>query len=165
MASMMTRWGVAMVACVLLAGCSGVAPGGMTLPGDDETPAQAIEGIQPCDIQIEGAIEETIRRQVDAFGQGDFAGAYAMAAPEFQSSITLVEFERLIKNGFQPLLNVSTFSVSQCLYDQALERAEISMTLVTSTDVVGTLRYLLVLGSEGWRILAAVPSNQESLGT
>jgi hypothetical protein len=140
---------------LLLAGC--------TTPAS-ETPV-ALEGIQPCDESTISAVETTIRTQVDAFGREDFPGAYEMAAPDFQAAVNLQEFEEVIRNGFVPLMNVSSFTVSQCVWDPELDQAEIGMTLTTDSGVVGSLLYSLVLIPQGWRILGAVPNPQTQQGT
>ena len=125
----------------------------------------ALEGIQPCDDSIASAVEATISTQVDAFGREDFPAAYAMAAPDFQAAIGLEEFEEVIRDGFVPLMNVSSFSVSQCVYDPGLDQVEIGMTVTTTTGVVGSLLYSLVLVPEGWRIMGAIPNPQTQQGT
>jgi len=127
--------------------------------------ASMVEGIQPCDDTIAGAVETTIRTQVDAFGREDFSGAYDMAAPDFQQAVGLEEFEDVIRDGFVPLLDVSSFTVSQCLWDSELDLVEIGMTLTTNSGGVGSLLYSLVLVPEGWRILGAVPNPQSPQGT
>jgi hypothetical protein len=139
---------------ILLAGCA-------TPAGE----ASAVGGIQPCNDSITSAVETTIRTQVDAFGREDFPAAYAMAAPDFQGAVGLEEFEEVIRDGFVPLMNVSSFSVSQCVYDPGLDQVEIGMTVTTTTGVVGSLLYSLVLVPEGWRILGAVPNPQSPQGT
>ena len=143
------------VMALLLAGC--------TTPAS-ETPV-ALEGIQPCDESTISAVETTIRTQVDAFGREDFPGAYEMAAPDFQAAVNLQEFEEVIRNGFVPLMNVSSFTVSQCVWDPELDQVEIGMTLTTNSGVVGSLLYSLVLIPQGWRILGAVPNPQTQQGT
>lgn len=125
----------------------------------------ALEGIQPCDESTLSGVETTIRTQVDAFGREDFPSAYDMAAPDFQAAVNLEEFEDVIRNGFVPLMNVASFSVSQCVWDPGLDRVETGMTLTTNSGVVGSLRYSLVLVPEGWRILGAVPNPQSQQGT
>jgi hypothetical protein len=143
------------VMALLLAGC--------TAPASEET--VALEGIQPCDESTSNAVETTIRTQVDAFGREDFPTAYEMAAPDFQATLNLEEFEAVIRNGFVPLMNVSSFTVSQCVWDPERDRVETGMTLTTNTGVVGSLRYSLVLVPDGWRILGAVPNPQSQQGT
>ena len=138
------------VLSLLLAGCAAPAT---------EAPL-AVEGLQACEATIESAVEDSIGAQVDAFGREDFSAAYDMAAPDFQSEVSLEEFEGVIRDGFVPLMNVASFSVSQCLYDPAKARVEISMTLVTASGVAGSLRYSLVSVPQGWRILGAVPNPQ-----
>ena len=125
----------------------------------------APEGIQPCDESTLSGVETTIRTQVDAFGREDFPSAYDMAAPDFQAAVNLEEFEDVIRSGFVPLMNVASFSVSQCLWDPELDRVETGMTLTTNSGVVGSLRYSLILVPEGWRILGAVPNPQSQQGT
>lgn len=125
----------------------------------------ALEGIQPCDESTLSGVETTIRTQVDAFGREDFPSAYDMAAPDFQAAVNLEEFEDVIRSGFVPLMNVASFSVSQCVWDPELDRVETGMTLTTNSGVVGSLRYSLVLVPEGWRILGAVPNPQSQQGT
>ena len=125
----------------------------------------ALEGIQPCDESTLSGVETTIRTQVDAFGREDFPSAYDMAAPDFQAAVDLEEFEDVIRSGFVPLMNVASFSVSQCVWDPELDRVETGMTLTTNSGVVGSLRYSLVLVPEGWRILGAVPNSQSQQGT
>ena len=122
----------------------------------------AVEGFQACEAIIESAVEDTIGSQVEAFGREDFPAAYDMAAPDFQSTVSLEEFEGVIRDGFVPLMNVASFSVSQCLYDPAKARVEISMTLVTASGVAGSLRYSLVSVPQGWRILGAVANPQSA---
>ncbi len=129
-----------------------------------EEPA-VLEGIQPCDDSTLSGVETTIRTQVDAFGREDFPSAYDMAAPDFQAAVNLEEFEDVIRSGFVPLMNVGSFTVSQCVWDPALDRVETGMTLTTNSGVVGSLRYSLVLVPEGWRILGAVPNSQSQQGT
>ncbi len=125
----------------------------------------ALEGIQPCDDTTLSGVETTIRTQVEAFGREDFPSAYEMAAPDFQAAVNLEEFEDVIRNGFVPLMNVASFSVSQCVWDPELDRVETGMTLTTNSGIVGSLRYSLVLVPEGWRILGAVPNPQSQQGT
>ncbi|MCF8550174.1 MAG: DUF4864 domain-containing protein [Pontimonas sp.] len=125
----------------------------------------AVEGIQPCDESTLSGVETTIGTQVDAFGREDFPSAYDMAAPDFQAAVNLEEFEDVIRSGFVPLMNVESFSVSQCVWDPELDRVETGMTLTTNSGVVGSLRYSLVLVPEGWRILGAVPNPQSQQGT
>jgi hypothetical protein len=139
---------------ILLAGCAAPA-------GEEST----VEGIQPCDDTVTSAVETTIRTQVDAFGREDFPSAYEMAAPDFREAVGIEEFEDVIRDGFVPLLDVSSFTVSQCLWDSELDLVEIGMTLTTNSGVVGSLLYSLVLVPEGWRILGAVPNPQSPQGT
>ena len=143
------------VTAVLLGACS--AP-----PSDRAVP---LEGIQPCDAALTSAVEATIDTQITAFGREDFPAAYEMAAPDFRAAISLVEFEEVIRDGFVPLMNVESFTVSQCVWDRKLDQVEIGMTLTTTTGVVGSLLYSLVLVPEGWRIMGAVPNPQEQQGT
>lgn len=143
------------VMALLLAGCT-------TPPS--EAPV-ALEGVQPCDESTISAVETTIRTQVDAFGREDFPSAYEMAAPDFQAAVNLQEFEEVIRDGFVPLMNVSSFTVSQCVWDPELDQVEIGMTLTTNSGVVGWLLYSLVLVPQGWRILGAVPNPQTQQGT
>lgn len=143
------------VMALLLAGCTAPA---------SEAPV-ALEGIQPCDESTMSAVETTIRTQVDAFGRADFPSAYEMAAPDFQAAVNLQEFEEVIRDGFVPLMNVSSFTVSQCVWDPELDQVEIGMTLTTNSGVVGSLLYSLVLIPQGWRILGAVPNPQTQQGT
>jgi hypothetical protein len=79
--------------------------------------------------------------------------------------VGLEEFEDVIRDGFVPLLDVSSFTVSQCLWDSELDLVEIGMTLTTNSGGVGSLLYSLVLVPEGWRILGAVPNPQSPQGT
>jgi hypothetical protein len=88
-----------------------------------------------------------------------------MAAPDFQAAVNLQEFEEVIRDGFVPLMNVSSFTVSQCVWDPELDQVEIGMTLTTNSGVVGSLLYSLVLIPQGWRILGAVPNPQTQQGT
>lgn len=144
-------------------GCLALIMAGCATPVAEEP--VALEGAQPCDESTLSAVETTIRTQVDAFGREDFPSAYEMAAPDFQAAVNLQEFEDVIRSGFVPLMNVASFSVSQCVWDPALDRVETGMTLTTNSGVVGSLLYSLVLVPEGWRILGAVPNPQSQQGT
>ena len=140
------------VLSLLLAGCQ--AP-------ISEAPL-AVEGFQACDATIESAVQDTIGTQVEAFGREDFPAAYDMAAPDFQSTVSLEEFEGVIRDAFVPLLSVDSFSVSQCVHDPAQALVEITMTLVTTSGAPGSLRYSLVSVPQGWRILGAVANPQSA---
>lgn len=145
----------AVVTAVLLAACSAPPP----------NTAVPTEGIQPCDAALTSAVEATIDTQITAFGREDFPAAYEMAAPDFRAAISLVEFEEVIRDGFVPLMNVESFTVSQCVWDPEADQVEIGMTLTTTTGIVGSLLYSLVLVPEGWRIMGAVPNPQAQQGT
>lgn len=167
-----TRRGIRVPALIFAAlttlGCT--APQGFPEPPVQEPQTSSPEellapGLQPCTPDVERAVGGTIRAQIDAFGQGDFDGAYALSAPQFRLSVAREAFEVLIRQGFDSLLSASSVTLSQCIFDPSDDAAETTVTVRTTSDDVVTLRYLLTLTADGWRILAAAPTPPVSVGT
>jgi hypothetical protein len=122
-------------------------------------------GPQPCDVATERAVGAAIGAQIDALRAGDFATAYLLAAPQFRAEISEDTFEAIIRDGFDALLQASSFTLSQCQVNPSQSLAETTVTLRTTSAEVTTLRYLTIELPEGWRILAAEPVAPVTLGT
>ena len=70
-----------------------------TLFGID--PARAAEKLPAADRR---EIEQTIRRQLDAFGRDDAAGAFAYASPDIRRLFgTPDDFMRMVRNHYDPV--------------------------------------------------------------
>ena len=108
-----------------------------------------------CDEDARAGIEETIRAQVTAFAQADFAAARTFASQGFQSGVSEREFQAIIEAQYAFLLDSPEVDFLDCA--QVDDLAQI-LVQVTASDVID-LQYRLVRESEGWRIDGATISD------
>ena len=123
--------------------------------GEQETSETApLSAPAPCDVANERDMGESIGAQIDALRAGDFAAAYAWAAPSFQMNVSLEVFEIVIQDGYSSLLESRSHTLSDCV----LFPRDLGNTVVTVRTVSGevfTYYYEMINTDEGWRILGA----------
>jgi hypothetical protein len=129
-------------------------------PDEPETPPPPERSLGPCSSETRQAIEDTVVGQVTAFSDGDFEAAYAFASPSFQRGIPLEVFGQIIRTNYPQLLAASNARSGPCDADLAGGVSTIVMRFDTPTDANYTLRYVLELVEEQWRIAGA---NQETV--
>lgn len=169
-----------LAAVFLLAGCQAVAsdegdgidtdasvvevPDNSPAPEPDvpEEPAPVVPQLvlTPCDDGVKDAIDATIGAQTQAFRDGDFDAAYALASPSFQAGITVDLFARLIRLNYPQLLTADNARSGSCEADVENGLATILVRFDTSSDPTYTLRYIVELVEGQWRISGA---NQETV--
>jgi hypothetical protein len=152
-----------MITALVLVGCVAPAmnppelnPAELNAP-EEQPDDSASAPVGPCSVEVERALGETIGAQIGALGSGDFEGAYAFAAPEFQESITVELFEIIIRDGFDSLLSADSHTLSTCVYNPKLGRASTVVTVRTTSQEIFTLAYSLRETDQGWRIVGADP--------
>jgi len=169
-----------LVAGFLLAGCQ-MAPADTTsgqdidattsdAPQDAPSPESEVEEspgsqmpelvLSPCDDGVKDAIDATIGQQTQAFRDGDFDAAYALASPSFQAGMPLDVFSRLIRLNYPQLLTANNARSGSCEADVPNGLATILVRFETSSDPNYTLRYVVELVEGQWRIAGA---NQEAV--
>jgi hypothetical protein len=114
--------------------------------------------LSPCDEVVKGAIDATIGAQTQAFRDGDFDAAYALASPSFQAGVPLDVFSSLIRLNYPQLLTADNARSGSCEADVPNGLATILVRFVTSSDPAYTLRYVMELVEGQWRVSGA---NQE----
>lgn len=117
---------------------------------------------EPCSLEVELAMQETINAQTKAFSEEEFEIAYSFASPSFQAAVTLRSFVGIIAGSYGPLISSSALSFSDCLMDPEGTFGIIDVSFVQSGENVYALRYLMVSTTEGWRVEGA--SNLEVVG-
>lgn len=116
--------------------------------------------LSPCGDGVKDAIDATIGAQTQAFRDGDFDAAYALASPSFQAGITVDLFARLIRLNYPQLLTADNARSGSCEADVENGLATILVRFDTSSDPNYTLRYVVELVEGQWRISGA---NQETV--
>lgn len=116
--------------------------------------------LNPCDEGVKNAIDATIGAQTQAFRDGDFDAAYALASPSFQAGVPLDVFSSLIQLNYSQLLTADNARSGSCEADVPNGVATILVRFDTSSDPNYTLRYVVELVEGQWRISGA---NQETV--
>ena len=116
--------------------------------------------LSPCDDGVKDAIDAAIGAQTQAFRDGDFDAAYALASPNFQAGISVELFTRLIRLNYPQLLTADNARSGSCEADVENGLATILVRFDTSSDPTYTLRYIVELVEGQWRISGA---NQETV--
>lgn len=127
---------------------------------DEPQPVTPQLMLAPCDDGVKNAIDATIGAQAQAFRDGDFDAAYALASPGFQAGMPLDIFARLIRLNYPQLLTADNARSGSCEADVENGLATILVRFDTSSDPNYTLRYIVELVEGQWRISAA---NQETV--
>lgn len=163
-----TLWLVPALSAVLLGGCATdtaeLPPDTSQSSGLEAELSPTPSGPQPCDVTTERDISRTIGTQIEALKVGDFAAAYAMASPSFQSQVSEAGFEAVIKGSFGVLLETSSFTLSNCQVLPEESRALTVVTIRTTSNEVSTLTYQVRETTTGWRIEGAAFSDPVTLG-
>ena len=141
-------------------------------PQEDTVPQQEAEeentsepepaGPQECQEATQLSIEDSIDAQTAAFGEGEFARAYAIASPSFQESVTLEGFIEIISGSYGPLIESSELAYRDCMVDSSEAIAIIEVRFIESGNAVYGLRYLMVNVEGTWRVDGA--SNLQVVG-
>lgn len=126
--------------------------------GDDSGAAVPELDLSPCDDGVKNAIDATIGAQTQAFRDGDFDAAYALASPSFQAGVPIEMFSRIIRLNYPQLLTADNARSGSCEADVSNGLATILVRFDTASDPSYTLRYVVELVEGQWRISGA---NQE----
>ena len=126
--------------------------------GEDPDSGVPQLSLSPCDDGVKDAIDATIGAQTQAFRDGDFDAAYALASPSFQAGVSVEGFSRIIRLNYPQLLTADNARSGFCEADVPNGLATILVRFDTSSDPNYTLRYVVELVEGQWRISAA---NQE----
>ena len=113
----------------------------------------------PCDDGVKDAIDAIIGAQTQAFRDGDFDAAYALASPGFQAGIPVGVFTRIIRLNYPQLLTAENARSGSCEADLSFGLATILVRFDTASDPQYTLRYVMEMVDDQWRISGA---NQET---
>ncbi|MDQ3538480.1 MAG: DUF4864 domain-containing protein [Actinomycetota bacterium] len=178
----MKRVGVALAALLALVACtpdtgrlevSASSPARPTQAPASEAPAtQAPSSEDPaeppsasaaaCSEQRLAAIDDVVGRQLEAFRDGDFEAALALATDGFRGGFTPERFEQVMTEGFAGVLVSDRHELAQCVGagGQAL-------ALVRVSGPGGTLGLLYDLRREDgrWRINGASPHTGDPAAT
>jgi hypothetical protein len=131
------------------------------LPAPSETPEAPPPAVvlRACEENIKQDIDRTIGAQTQAFRDGDFDAAYALASPSFQAGIPVEVFARLIRLNYPQLLTANNARSGSCEVDATDSIATILVRFETTSDPAYTLRYVVEWVGDQWRISGA---NQET---
>ncbi len=114
-----------------------------------EPPPDAGRPPNACDSRTEAAIAATVSRQLDAFADGDIAGAYAMTSPFFRRLLDDDAFAVLIRDEYPELLGNDGHRTDECL---AVGRRGSLIVGIRDGSREIVLRYDLSEEADGWRI-------------
>jgi len=155
-----------------ISACTGVPPAPAPPPEVVESspaPAPSQDGSQEgpstCEVAIEQGLAATISTQIDALSASDFATAYAMASPLFQSSFSQAAFENVITDGYAFLLENPRFVLSDCVHLESIAQAQTRVTVTTPAGEIFVLTYQMSEQPAGWRIDGASLSGAGSSTT
>jgi hypothetical protein len=126
-------------------------------PDESDAPPQEVV-LRACEDTIKQDIDRTIGAQTQAFRDGDFDAAYALASPSFQAGIPVEAFARLIRLNYPQLLTADNARSGSCEVDSTDSIATILVRFETTSDPAYTLRYVVEWVGDQWRISGA---NQE----
>lgn len=134
------------------------APADPPPPPGAPTPPPAAPAPDPvpptdCADDVRDGVARTIDAQLAAFAEDDLAAAYALASRGFRGSVTLEQFEGIIRAEYSALLAVERHEVLECRSDG--ERAAVLVGLVDRAGTPSLLTYDLVREPEGWRVRGA----------
>jgi len=134
-------------------------PDELPAPSDipDDSPSAVV--LRACEENIKQDIDRTIGAQTQAFRDGDFDAAYALASPSFQAGIPVDVFARLIRLNYPQLLTADNARSGSCEVDSTDSIATILVRFDTASDPAYTLRYVVEWVGDQWRISGA---NQET---
>ena len=155
-----------------ISGCTGLPAAPAPQPEVVEsspapTPSQdgSQEGPSTCEVAIEQGLAATISTQIDALSASDFATAYSMASPLFQSSFSQAAFENVITDGYAFLLESPRFVLSDCIHLESMAQAQTRVTVTTPAGEIFVLTYQMSEQPAGWRIDGASLSGAGSSTT
>jgi hypothetical protein len=126
-------------------------------PDTSDTPTPELM-LRACEEDIKQDIDRTIGAQTQAFRDGNFDAAYALASPSFQAGIPVEAFARLIRLNYPQLLTADNARSGSCEVDATDSIATIVVRFDTASDPEYTLRYVVEWVGDQWRISGA---NQE----
>jgi hypothetical protein len=177
---MLRRYGVVLVALgLMLSGCqvgagdsseslntaeesvdvAPATPDELPAPSDTPDAPPPTVVLRACEENIKQDIDRTIGAQTQAFRDGDFGAAYALASPSFQAGIPFDAFARLIRLNYPQLLTADNARSGSCEVDSTDSIATILVRFDTASDPAYTLRYIVEWVGDQWRISGA---NQET---
>jgi hypothetical protein len=125
------------------------------VPDRSDTAPAPENSLSPCSGETRQAIEDTVVGQVSAFSDGDFEEAYSYASPSFQAGVPLEVFRQIISVNYPQLLDATNARSGPCEADVAGGVSTIVMRFDTALDPTYTLRYVLELVEDQWRIAGA----------
>lgn len=134
-------------------------------PAPTPSPDGGQEGPSTCEVAIEQGLAATISTQIDALSASDFATAYSMASPLFQSSFSQAAFENVITDGYAFLLESPRFVLSDCVHLESIAQAQTRVTVTTPAGEIFVLTYQMSEQPAGWRIDGASLSGASSSTT
>lgn len=129
-------------------------------PADAQEDAPESLELRSCDDTVKAAIDQTIGAQTQAFREGDFDAAYALASPSFQKAMPIDVFSTLIRMSYPQLLTADNARSGSCEVNSSDSVATILVRFDTATDPTYTLRYIVEFVEGNWRIAGA---NQENI--
>jgi hypothetical protein len=124
-------------------------------PVEPEADDQPAVSFTPCTDPTRTAIEATVVGQVEAFSAGDFDTAYDFASPSFQAGMPREVFGTLIRASYPQLLEATNARSGPCDADEDFGVSTIVMRFDTPQETGYTLRYILELVDDQWRISGA----------
>ncbi len=117
----------------------------------------------PCTTKQKELVSTHITDQISALSSGDFKKAYTFAADAFQSSVSLEEFEFILKAQYQVLIQNNQINFGDC----SIQAGEVNQLVeAISAKQQVTLNYRLTYIDNRLGINAATAANQiETLTT
>lgn len=154
------------VVALAVAGCSAGPVGSTQVPepsaSASQTPAPTAAppsagstvpdaAVPDCAADVEEGIRSTVAAQLEAFADGDFRSAFALASESFRSSIDLRGFREVILTGYPEVAAAVDHRLVECR--QPGPGSASALVAVTGENgVTAQLAYRFVLEPDGWRI-------------
>lgn len=125
----------------------------------------ALESLKPgmCTQEQKNLVSDHISAQIDALSEKNWPTAYSFAGNLFRTSISLFQFEIIINEQYQMLINNKGYKFDLCTIEELGITQRVSVTDATSEYL---LEYKVVLEDQKLGIVAAsIISQTEQLNT
>jgi len=110
---------------------------------------------KPSTDAMKQTLHAVIKSQLEAFRRGDFAAAYAFAAPGIREKFLLAAFTEMVSKSY-PEIAASTEAVFGLTLDDGA-RAVVNVRVVGKDKASRRYQYSLERAGDDWRISGVVP--------